>query len=199
MWNPDRSAHYDLQRTVNEYEIMVTCSSNTPDNVVKPLALLDIKQDDQNMKCLVTEWAKADEQLCNQFIDGSVDPRIASKLAKTFTALHTITDFDPSFNETVKPCMKSMMKDLTKPAAISASKASNPSDRTEVYCSSLGEALVVKIMNSCIADYDNRDCLIHSDAHAFNTLVEAKPSIEHLETFGTNSYVVLCDWEMAMA
>ena len=50
------------------------------------------------MKCLVTEWSKADEQFCNQFIDGQVDPRIAPKLAKTLAELHIIEDFDPSFN-----------------------------------------------------------------------------------------------------
>jgi len=67
-WNPDKTAHYDLQRTVNEYDIMVTSNDKTPDSVVKPLALIDLKQNDQNMKCLVTEWAKADEQIINQFV-----------------------------------------------------------------------------------------------------------------------------------
>ena len=33
----------------------------------------------------------------------------------------------------------------------------------------------------------------------FNTLVEAKPSIEHLERFGPDGTMVLVDWEMAMA
>ena len=67
-WNPDKTAHYDLQRTVNEYDIMVTSNNKTPDSVVKPLALIDLKHDNQNMKCLVTEWAKADEQIINQFV-----------------------------------------------------------------------------------------------------------------------------------
>jgi len=199
MWNPDRSAHYDLQRTVNEYNIMLTSHKASPDSVVLPLAILDLKQGDQNMKCLVTEWSKADEQLCNQFIDGLVDHRIAPKLATTFAKLHSITSFDPSFNESVKPCMESMMHDLMKPAAVEASKTTNPTDRSEAYCSSLGEKLITKIMDECISDYDNKGCLIHSDAHAFNTLVEAKPSIEHLEEFGQDGLVVLCDWEMAMA
>ena len=47
---------------------MVTSNNKTPDSVVKPLALIDLKQSDQNMKCLVTEWAKADEQIINQFV-----------------------------------------------------------------------------------------------------------------------------------
>ena len=199
MWNPDRSAHYDLQRTVNEYHIMMTSSEKSPDNVVKPLALLDLMQGDQSMKCLVTEWSNADEQFCNQLIDGSVDPRIALKLATTFAQLHSITGFDPSFNETVKPCMESMMRDLMRPAAVEASKNTNPTDRTEAYCSSLGEEVITNIMDECISDYDNKGCLIHSDAHAFNILVEAKPSIKRLDEFGQDGLVVLCDWEMAMA
>ena len=50
---------------------MVTSNNKTPESVVKPLALIDLKQNDQNMKCLVTEWAKADEQIINQFVSFS--------------------------------------------------------------------------------------------------------------------------------
>ena len=198
LWNPDKSAHHDLQRTENEYEIMMTVASKTPDSVVEPLALLDIKHEGQNMKLLVTAWSKADEQFCNQFIDGSVDPRIAQKLADTFAALHTIKDFDPSFNETVKPCMLNLLVETVKPMAQAASKSDNPKDRTEGYCTELGEQLM-KIMTASIDDYNKQECLIHADAHVFNMLVEAKPSVEKLEEFGHNGTLVLCDWEMAMA
>jgi thiamine kinase-like enzyme len=54
-------------------------------------------------------------------------------------------------------------------------------------------------MDAHFAKYHDRDCLIHSDSHVFNILVEAKPSIEELEDFGPDGTVVLCDWEMAMA
>jgi len=199
LWNPDKSAHYDLKRTENEHEIMKTISSKSPGSVVEPLALLDLKHEDQNMKLLVTEWSKADEQFCNQFIDGSVDPRIAQKLADTLASLHTIQDFDPSFNETVKPCMENLFSGTFLPVSQAASKSDNPKDRTEGYCKELGEEKVLKIVNASIEDYHKRDCLIHSDSHAFNTLVEAKPSIELLEEFGPNGAMVLCDWEMAMA
>ena len=197
LWNPDK--YYDLKRTENEHEIMKTISSKSPGSVVEPLALLDLKHEDQNMKLLVTEWSKADEQFCNQFIDGSVDPRIAQKLADTLASLHTIQDFDPSFNETVKPCMENLFSGTFLPVSQAASKSDNPKDRTEGYCKELGEEKVLKIVNACIEDYHKRDCLIHSDSHAFNTLVEAKPSIELLEEFGPNGNITLCDWEMAMA
>jgi hypothetical protein len=48
-----------------------------------------------------------------------------------------------------------------------------------------------------LANNRQRDCIIHSDSHVFNILVEAKPSIEELEDFGPYGTVVLCDWEMA--
>lgn len=199
-WNPDKNAHYNLQRTVNEYDIMVAISKQTPDCVVMPLALLDLNQHDQNMKLLVTEWSKGDEQFCNQIIDGSVDIRIAHKLAETLAALHLIQDFDPNFNETVKPCMESLLHDTMKlTARAAADKTKSPKDRTGTLCQEWGEELVMKIVDANIADYHKRDCLIHSDSHVFNTLVEAKPSIELLEDFGPNGTMVLCDWEMAMA
>lgn len=47
---------------------MVTSNAKTPECIIKPLALIDLKQNNQNMKCLVTEWAKADEQIINQFV-----------------------------------------------------------------------------------------------------------------------------------
>jgi len=192
LWNPDKDAHYDLQRTSNEYEIMVTMSKLAPDSIVNPILLSDIEHEGQSMKLLVTEWSCADEQFCNQFIDGSVDPRIAPKLANTLA-------FDPSFNETVKPCMEALLENTMKKSAMEASKLDNPTDRIEAYCTSLGEEVMLKIMNASIADYHKRDCLIHADSHVFNTLVEAKPSIEHLERFGKEGTMVLVDWEMAMA
>ena len=70
-----------------------------------PIALLDINHSNENMKLLITEWSKASEQFCHQFIEGSVDPRIAPKIAETLAVLNTIEDFDPSFNITSKPCV----------------------------------------------------------------------------------------------
>ena len=197
LWNPDKSAHYDLKRTENEYEIMKTISSKSPGSVVEPLALLDLKHDEQNMKLLVTAWSKADEQFCNQFIDGSVDPRIAQKLADTLATLHTIQDFDPDFNIQIKSQLKNVVNNVIKKAMQEASASENPKDRTEVYCTSLSEETITNIVNASLSNYDKSDCLMHGDCHVFNTLVEAKP--EKLEEFGPNGNITLCDWEMAMA
>jgi hypothetical protein len=104
LWNPDRSAHYDLLRVENEYKIMQQVASTAQGCVVTPLALYDIEHDGLHMKLFVTEWSKADEQFCNQFIDGVVDPRIGPKIANTLATLNLIKDFDPEFNKTFHTC-----------------------------------------------------------------------------------------------
>ena len=67
---------------------MVTSNNKTPDSVVKPLALIDLKHDSQNMKCLVTEWAKADEQIINQFVSLSVAIDVYIPLVFFLLTLH---------------------------------------------------------------------------------------------------------------
>ncbi len=75
LWNPDKSVHYDLQRTENEWKIMKTFSTLKPAHIATPIGCWDLDKDGQKMKLIVTEWSKADEQFSNQFIDGAVDPR----------------------------------------------------------------------------------------------------------------------------
>ena len=195
LWNPDPDAYYDLKRTNNEAEIMKKVSSHAPDCVVPPLALWDLDQDGHQMKLLVTEWSKADEQFCNQFIDGTVDPRIAPKIANTLAALHNIKDYDPEFNAQVNDCVLNLFSQIRQ-VELENSRKTNPKDRTEAYSASLGEEVLMKSIDAIIADCTTRECLMHSDAHVFNMLVEAKPSVAELENFGPEGTFVLCDWEM---
>ena len=171
--------------------------NKTPDCVVDPLACWDVEHNGQKAKLLVTEWSKADEQFGNQFADGSVDPRIAPKLADTLATLHNIQDFDPNFNEQVKPAMVGLLG-FVKQTAGEVCKKETSKDRTEEYCKELGADALLKILQANIDDLDQRECLIHSDAHVFNILVESKPSIEELEQFGPDGLMVLCDWETAI-
>lgn len=198
MWNPDRSSRYDLRRVENEYDIMEKMSKTASGTIVTPLSLWDVYHEGQDMKLLVTEWSKVDEQFCNQFIDGAVDPRVAPKIADTLAKLHNIQDFDPDFNDNLKPIMMNMFEQMFK-FGLEACKIENQKDRTGEYCVSLGEEVVVKIFNAHVSIIFQPDCLIHGDSHVFNTLVEPKPSIEELEEFGPDGTFVLCDWEMAMA
>lgn len=75
----------------------------------------------------------------------------------------------------------------------------DPKNRTEKNCTEVGADTLGKAVDGIISNYHKRDCLIHSDSHVFNILVEPKPSIVALELFGLNGSMVLCDWEMAMA
>ncbi|KAL3800858.1 hypothetical protein HJC23_001695 [Cyclotella cryptica] len=198
LWNPDKSSHYSLKRTDNEWMIMEAISKLASDCVVKPLGCWDVHQDGQHMKLLVTEWSNADEQFCNQFIDGAVDLRIAPKLAETLAKLHTIKEFDPNFNVNVKPCMENVLEQM-RVFVREACTTEDPKNRTERYCVEVGANTLGKVVDGIISNYHQRDCLIHSDSHVFNILVEPKPSVEELESFGPNGSMVLCDWEMAMA
>ena len=129
------------------------------------------------MKLLVTEWSQGDEQFGNQFIDGVMDPRIAPKTANTLATPNNIKGFNPEFNELVKPCLENLFEHM-KAVTRAASQTKDPSDREEAYCASLGEDVMIKIMDANLANYRQRDCIIHSDSHVFNILVETKPSIK---------------------
>ncbi len=96
------------------------------------------------MKLLITVWSKADEQFANQFIDGSIDPRIAQPLANALAALHSIDNYDPSFNEQIKPFMDTQFKHLKDAIQDKARTASSnpPQDRVEKICAMIGLGLL---------------------------------------------------------
>jgi len=111
LWNPDRSVFYDVKRMDNEFELMERCSILMKDpetgftSIAKPYKLIDI---DEHSKIIITEWADGDEQWGHQFIDGVVDKRVLSKVAKSLATLNTIEDFDPIFNDNARPCILSL-------------------------------------------------------------------------------------------
>lgn len=139
------------------------------------------------MKLLVTVWSKADEQFANQFIDGSIDPRIAQPLANALAALHSIDNYDPSFNEQIKPFMDTQFKHLKDAIQEKARTTSSepPQDRVEKICAMIGEDTLMKILDDNHKDFYSGDCVIHSDSHTFNILVEAKPDENDLNLFGS--------------
>jgi len=52
---------------------------------------------------------------------------------------------------------------------------------------------------SAESDYERRECLVHSDIHGFNVLVEPKPDLSKLSAFGPSGTFTLVDWEMCYA
>lgn len=196
LWNPNKTK-YDLMRTQNEYDAVNLMSKIAPDTVVQPICCVDIDEG-QKMKLYMTEWSRSDEQMVNQFIEGSVDERIAPKIASALAALHNFKDFDPGFNSTVKP----QLLDLYNQMDSSAKEifASAPKDRTTKYYHQLGKDKSMALIERSIDNYKNdADCLIHADAHLMNILVESKPNPDDLTSFGPNGTITLCDFEMSIA
>jgi thiamine kinase-like enzyme len=194
IWNPDKSVHYDLARTENEFLAMKQFKEMLDDApVVTPYHCVDV----QDMKLLVTAWATADEQWANQFIDGNVDARVVPKAAEAFATLNT-TDFEPSFNESCRPCMLSIFPVCTTRFGeyVGAREAT---DKYIAICKEFGMEKLALICENMEKSYLTQECLIHSDTHVFNLLVEKKPSIEALQQFGDKGNLVICDWEMTYA
>ena len=196
LWNPDPDVDYSLVRTENEFGIMKTvCKMMDDAPVATPYLCVDV----QDMKLLVTQWTNhADEQWANQFIDGVVDDRPVPKLAETLALLHC-ADFDPEFNTNVRPCMLTIFPAMKEKLQELVALPDGEGGRVAELAKSYGKGLCDQIIDANRANYDDRDCLVHSDAHAFNILVEAKPDVATLERFGPNGDVVLCDWEMIFA
>lgn len=62
----------------------------------------------------------------------------------------------------------------------------DPGSRTEKYCVEVRQDVLRIVVDGFIANYNQRDCFVHSDLHAFNILVKSKPSSQNLESFGPN-------------
>ena len=160
-----------------------------------PYLCVDVKE----MKLLLTQWAShADEQWANQFIDGIVDDRPVKKLAQTLALLHC-SDFDPDFNNNVRPCMRTIFPAMKEKLQELVALPEGEGGRVAELAKSYGGDVCDRIIDANLANYEDRDCLVHSDSHAFNILVEAKPEVSTLERFGPNGDVILCDWEMVFA
>jgi len=202
-WNPDPDLHYDVQRTENEYIMMERFAKLAPGCVATPYFIIDI----DDMKLLVAQWSPADEQMANQFIDGSVDLRVAKNLASSVATLHSM-EVDPEFNTDARECMVSvfpaMKEELLSYLIIGGDgddddPPSTKNKRAVQLAKEFGEDLCHFIFDACTESYRSKECAVHSDLHAFNVLVEKKPDVQYLEEFGPNGSFVICDWEMAMS
>jgi hypothetical protein len=198
LWNPDRSVHYDVVRTENEFKLMKQFANmmggdNAP--IATPYLCIAVSETE---RLLVTEWASADEQWANQFIDGEVDHRIIPKAAEAFATLNCATDFDPMFNDGVRGCMLNMFPQCKKTFA-EAISTSEPADQCVALMKEIGQEAYDSMVDNMTKEYTTREGLVHHDSHMFNMLVEKKPSTEKLQKFGPDALFVICDWEMAFA
>ncbi len=78
-------------------------------------------------------------------------------------------------------------------------EAPKVTDKFVAICKEFGMEKLSLICQNMEKSYLTQECLIHSDSHVFNVLVEKKPSIETLQQFGDKGNLVICDWEMEYA
>eukprot|EP00978_Attheya_sp_CCMP212_P012264 scaffold30482_cov53-Attheya_sp.AAC.2 len=199
LWNPDRNAHYDVKRAQAEYEMMGRYGEWAPGCVAKAYFCEAI----DDMMLLVTEWSTSDEQWVNQFIDGNVDLRIAGPFARSIAKLHCVAvggnndEVDPEYNTAVRPCMLTTFSFMQE--TVDGFFKGDVDNRVAELARVLGKETCDAIITKNEDDFTNTsDCLIHSDLHVFNILVEPKPDVSLLEHFGPDGSFAVCDWEMAM-
>lgn len=199
LWNPDRSAHYDVARATNEFKIMKHVKEMMGDKA--PIATPYICVDVDEMKVVVTQWASADEQWANQFIDGKVDMRVVPKLAEALATLNLAafdSDFDSEFNDNVRPCMRSVFP-VSKALFRQHTEGDETIDSCVAYMKEMNTEKYYVLIDNLDKTYMTRECINHSDSHVFNLLVERKPSVDKMQQFGDKGDLIICDWEMAMA
>lgn len=205
LWNPDKNVHYDVARGINEYKIMKRFKElmnekfmNEEAPVAKPYICVAV----EDVMVLVTQWANADEQWANQFIDGEVDSRIILKLAQALAALN-LAPFDDgidiTFNDNIFPCIKSMSSVIKSNFGQKMETSDSTMDPCIAHMKTMGQEKFDMIVDESVENLREQQCLNHSDCHCFNLLVERKPNVDDLLSFGINGDLVICDWEMALA
>jgi hypothetical protein len=200
LWIPDKNIHYDVARVANEYKIMKHCKKLMGEEalVADPYICVPVEDD---MMVLVTEWASADEQWANQFIDGQVDIRIIIKLAQALATLN-LAPFDNEigidFNDNVRPCFSSMFQVFKDNFHRKLQTSDASMDPCIAHMKAMGQDTFDSIVDNSKQNYERRECLNHRDCHCFNLLVEQKPN-DFIKSFGVNGNLIICDWEMAMA
>lgn len=200
LWNKDPNAYHDLIRTNNEHTVMQKISSLIEDHspVATPYFVADVKQDNADMKILCTEWSvRADEQFAMQWVDGKVDRRVLPKMASTLAETNCCEDEDihDDFNNNIRDCCYSvfpMLRDLFEELDSNVDNT----DRVAQLVKEMGKDACLTLVDDCLRNFNERQVLIHSDSHAFNTLVET--SANEGQEFGPDGALVLVDWEMTM-
>lgn len=202
-WNESYEGEYSLDRTENEVLMMERFGAVALDGeIAKTLHLSDLTHPgiSEDMKLLVTTWSDNDEQLSNQFIDGSCDVRVAKSLALAISKLHQLP-FDPTFNDGVRGVYADVMTTtLSRIRLLTSSTPPDDMPRTNKFVGDLPDT-PSHVFERAMENYSKREALVHSDVHGFNVLVEPKPSVSDSEfsQFGPNGNFTLVDWEMSYA
>ncbi|CAB9527628.1 expressed unknown protein [Seminavis robusta] len=200
LWDPsEESTYYDLDRQTTEFQLMEHFSGklNNAKVVATPYLLLDVSDD---LRIIVTEWASAEEQWANQFIDGHVDRRLLPSIAETMASIHLTTpeELPKNLNQGMKEGLGTMISAFDKDVANHYENADMSADACLSLLAELGQDRVFAITEAMnLAAKTDQSILGHADLHVFNILVESKPDDNELEVFGPKGIFCICDWEMA--
>ena len=126
--------------------------------------------------------------------------RVAKKLGEAISSLHC-AEIDPNFNTDARECMIDIFPSLKEILVnLATSSDNNDTNRFTKLAQQFGPDVCSKLFDKAIESYRSKEILIHTDLHAFNCLVEAKPNndVQDENMFGEQGLVVICDWEMAM-
>ena len=203
LWNPDKSQEYDLQRAVNEFKIVqqfVSMIHPEKAPVAQPYFLADISDGTAQMKLVVTEWAATSEQWAAEFTEGHVNAQISEQLARTLGKLNLQT-IEPSFNENIRPCFRSLFGTLeTRFAEILLDVNNKKDDDMAIsFMQSMGSDIYHIITQNMDREFMNvRDVICHNDSHQFNILISGLPQDDDDNTTAKDNGFVICDWEMAI-
>lgn len=194
LWDTSKESHYDVDRTRKEFSMMELFARLAPGHVPTPYVCQPL---DEKM-ILLTQYCKNDEQLSQQLIKGVTDFRVWKGLAKSIAQLHCI-DFDPEFNAGIRTTMLPTFKTLGNKLESMLDDISCAS-RTTKTVQELGQKKCQTLVDNIQYQYLNaRDCLVHSDLHVKNILVERMSLNKKGHVFGPTGAFSVCDWEMGFA
>lgn len=197
MWSPTK-LFYPPERLDNEFHNIAVFEKLNQGCVGTPYACVQV---DSATQVLITEYCTGfDEQYANQFIDGVVDIRPALGMATSLANLHALAAPDPTFNRGIIPTLEA----LGQPIRDFFARDFDAGDSTRFRrlrheVDTMREHL--EGMCNIFEKIHNRgpQVVVHSDAHAFNILVEPQSRDQvNGGNFGSSGGFRLIDWEMGL-
>lgn len=194
-WNPDRSAHYALDRITTEYEMLKRFSDllGTAAPVAKPYLCKDIAPKN---RMIVAQWSPSHEAWSTQFVKGEVDRRIVKKVAAFVARVNLEPYGRQDLNDGIKDSFRAIYPVSKASFHQIVSAEDESSNRFTSYAKQMGEARFHQIIDTMAVAYERCDVLLHGDTHVLNILVEPQAADA---SFGDKGEFFVCDWEMVHA
>lgn len=193
LWNPDRSAHYSLERITTEYNLLKQFSDllgpGAP--VATPYFCID---PEPGLRVMVAEWAPCHEPWAYQYVRGKVDRRVVIKAAEFIATVNSQPRQADNLNDGIKDSFRALY-----PIARAVFQQIISPENTEesvlvTYARKMGQQRFNQIIDGLAASYERSDVLLHGDTHALNILVESTTGDGE---FAEKGEFFVCDWEMA--